>query len=104
MNKFSTHIGSLVALIVCSYVTYYLLLHDNFLHISISAILDSSRQLANKEHLIIVGLIPIYIGTMIFGTALLGVYIGSKVQYHMTKGRLKTKAKSPRVRKNLPRT
>ncbi|HVE44330.1 MAG TPA: hypothetical protein VNC84_04260 [Gammaproteobacteria bacterium] len=63
---------------VCA-VAYYLLLRDNFLHTSIGSIVQNSHHFKIIAHLIILGLLPIYIGTMLFGAAMVGIYVGNSV-------------------------
>jgi hypothetical protein len=79
----SLNIVIIITLTVICYAAYSLLLQDNFLHSSISAIISMSHQLDPKRHLIVLGLLPIYIATVIFGAALLGLYIGSFVQEYL---------------------
>ena len=74
------NIGIILALALAVYVTYYLLLRDNFLHASISDIINHSHQLKSQKHLLVLGLLPIYIGTMVFGSAVLSIYLGSAIQ------------------------
>jgi hypothetical protein len=65
---------------IVSYLGYYLLLQDNFLHLSIASIIDYSQHLALKKHLLVLAILPIYIAAVIFGTTMLGYYITLKVQ------------------------
>lgn len=74
------NVGILIALIAAFYITYYLLLQDNCLHTSISDIITRSHQLKDQQHLIVLGLIPIYIATIMFGSATLGIYLGALAQ------------------------
>lgn len=74
------NVGIMFALCAAFYITYYLLLEDNFLHTSISDIITRSHQLADQQHLLVLGLLPIYIATVVFGSATLGVYLGSLAQ------------------------
>jgi hypothetical protein len=61
-------------------MAYYLLLHDNMLHSSIPSIISYTHQLSIKQHVIILGLLPVYIAFIIFGAALLGLYFGARIQ------------------------
>lgn len=54
----------------------FILLEDNFLQSSISCILDNSHRLDIKTHILLHGLLPIYIATIVFGASLLGVFLG----------------------------
>lgn len=76
----SLSLASTVAVLTVFYVAYYLLLSDSFMHISVGEIIAHTHQLSMKKHLIVLGLIPIYIALMIFGAAVLGMYLGSLLQ------------------------
>jgi hypothetical protein len=77
----SITISCITVLAAVACVAYYLLFTDNFLHISIASIIHASHHLNIKSHLLILGLLPIYIAGMIFGAALIGLYLGSKIEY-----------------------
>lgn len=79
------NIASFTALCIGIGTAYLVLLNDNFLHISISSILSSIRNLEYKQHCIMLGLLPIYIALVIFGSATLGLYIGSRMKRLLTK-------------------
>jgi len=81
----SIAISSITVLAVVACVAYYLLLSDNFLHISIASIIQASHHLAIKPHLLILGLLPVYIAAMIFGAASLGLYLGARIEYLIVK-------------------
>ncbi len=78
--RISFSISTIIALITVIYVAYYLLLRENCLHSSISSIIGYSHHVAVKEHLLILGLLPIYIAAMIFGAATLGLYLGNRLE------------------------
>jgi hypothetical protein len=80
---FSLNFGKLVAICFFFYVAYCLLLHDNTLQMSVSALIVRSHQLSMYQHLLILGLIPIYIGVVIFGAAMLGILVGDVLQYQL---------------------
>lgn len=63
-----------------AFVAYYILVCDNALHASVSAIISWSHLLSMEMHLAVLAIIPIYIAIIIFGTALLGIYLGSAIQ------------------------
>lgn len=79
----SLNLVTLITLAVVSYVAYGLLLCDNFLHASISSIFLRSHHLEIKEHVLVLALVPVYISMVIFGSALLALYIGSTIQQHL---------------------
>jgi hypothetical protein len=86
----SLNIGMIITLTVIVYTVYYLLLHNNFLHTSIASIIDSSHRLKDSWHLLVLGLLPIYIGTMVFGSILLGAYLGSLLQQFLLRQEIRT--------------
>lgn len=81
----SLNIGIILALMMCFLLAYYFLIYDNFFHASISSIISQSNDLESKKHLLVLGLLPIYIGTVIFGMCSLGVCLGSYAQKLMLK-------------------
>lgn len=76
----SLRLASASALVAVFCVVYYVLFSDNFMHISVGSIIANCHQLSLKKHLVVLGLIPIYIALMIFGAAVLGMYIGTMLQ------------------------
>lgn len=83
-NKvFTLNLGKLIAISTFFYIAYCLLLRDNNLHLSLTALIVRSHQLPMNQHLLILGLIPIYIGVVIFGAAMLGIYFGDILQYQV---------------------
>ena len=83
------NLGTLIALCVVFYMAYYLLLNDNPLRISLTAIMANSHQLSMPQHLLLLGLIPFYIAVVIFGAATIGIYFGGILQQFLLS--LKTK-------------
>ena len=97
-KSISFNLGTLIALSGAFYVAYYLLLDDSLLYISLTAIINSSHELSMHKHLLVLGLIPIYIAIVIFGAATIGVYLGGIIQRviidpitHLTLSALKAK-------------
>tara|TARA_R110000868_G_scaffold267052_3_gene526323 strand:+ start:586 stop:894 length:309 start_codon:yes stop_codon:yes gene_type:complete len=68
--------GTLISQIMTGCLAYYLLMTDNCFHCSISYLIHYAHTLALKQHLTLLGLIPIYIAAVIFGAAMLGATIG----------------------------
>lgn len=83
----SFDIAVITTLCVVCYSAYALLLQDNFLNISISSILARTHHLELREHLIVLGLLPIYIATVVFGSAILGIYLGNCLKHLLTKAK-----------------
>lgn len=84
-KRLKFNIGTIIAFTALSYVVYYLLVSDNSLHISIGYIISHTHHMALKKHLIVLGLLPVYIAIMVFGAATLGTYIGSSLQHLITR-------------------
>lgn len=87
------NIATILTLSVFFLITYYFLLMDSFF--SISSIIASAHHLAIKKHLLVLGLLPIYIATVIFGTATLGIYLGTSIQDRILRLKEKSLQKSP---------
>ena len=84
MNKKHTvRISTIFAVITASLLSYYLLLHENFLHTSIGEIIDYSHTLEITEHVLILGILPIYIAIMVFGAVMSGLYLGKSLNRFM---------------------
>jgi len=79
-KKFTLGIITAIALTMAFYLAYYLLLRDTLFHSSIACIIADSKGLPVKQHLFVLGLIPVYIGIIIFGAATLGILFGSMLQ------------------------
>lgn len=89
MQKISANLRFMLAVATAAYIAYYFLLNDNFLHSSISSIIAHARPLAVKKHLIVLGLLPIYIATIIFGSATIVIYLTARLE-HLLASRDKT--------------
>lgn len=75
-------LGSGVCLIAAVYFIYYLLIKDKLLPCSISSVLSWSTP--KHWHILAVGLVPISLALMIFGAAVLSLYLGSALQRWLT--------------------
>lgn len=81
MNKRSSlNLGGFICLVVAVYVLYYLLLRDGMKPFSIYSVSDSINHWARDCGIIVIALLPLYLALMIFGTAMLGVRLGSAIQ------------------------
>jgi hypothetical protein len=77
----SLNIATMITVLVVFCAVELILLHDNtFIACSISSIIYKAQFYKLKTHLLMLALLPIYIGVVIFGSACLGVLIGSHVQ------------------------
>jgi len=80
MNRRSSlNLGGVLFLIAAVYLICTILICDAIAPISISSMLSSFNHWARHWHVLAVGLLPIYVALMIFGTAIMGVYFGSAV-------------------------
>lgn len=84
-SKFSFSLCLFFATLFASYTAYFFLLNDHFLHISIKSIISCAHDLAIKKHLLVLGFLPIYIAAMMFGSILLGIYFGSRLENLLTR-------------------
>ena len=78
-------ISTAVSMAISVMLAYYLLLSDNCFHCGITSIINYSNGLTIKQHVIVMGLLPIYIAMMIFGAVIIGLYIGSIVENTLTR-------------------
>lgn len=74
------NLGTLIAFCGVFFIAYYLLLNDSLLSVSLTSMIDGSNELSLTTHLLVLGLIPIYIAIVIFGSATIGVYLGDIIQ------------------------
>jgi len=72
--------GTLISQTITGCLAYYLLLRNNCLHCSISSVIGYAHSLSMQTHFILLGLLPIYIAFVIFGSALLGAYLGNHLE------------------------
>jgi hypothetical protein len=79
-KKRSLNLGGIISLVATVYFIYYLLLKENLLPFSISSVLTWGSEWSKHWHILAVGLVPIYLGLMIFGTAVLSLYVGAALQ------------------------
>lgn len=85
INKRQTlNLGGIIFLVVAIYLIYYVLLHDKVLPFSISSVVSNINHLTRNWHILVVGLMPVYIALMIFGAAIIGIYLGSAFQRWIT--------------------
>ncbi|MFZ2315424.1 MAG: hypothetical protein WAW86_07185 [Gammaproteobacteria bacterium] len=78
LKKISLHAITVAAMMALFFCACYLLL-NNQLSSSIYSIISSSHS-SLAAHLLVLGLLPIYIAAVIFGSAVLALYIGPNLQ------------------------
>jgi len=79
MRKYIFNLLNFFWLTTATSLLYYLLVQDHTLHLSIPDIMNHASHSAKGEHICIIGLIPIYLGLIIFGAGLLFVYLRSNL-------------------------
>lgn len=72
--------GTLITQTFTGLLAFYLLIADNILHCSISEVITYARSLQMNQHALVLGMLPIYIATVIFGAGILGAIIGKRVE------------------------
>lgn len=50
---------------------------------SLTSIINEAHILHVKTHLLVVGLLPVYVGLLVFGTAIIGIYLGSNLRHFL---------------------
>ena len=85
MNKRqSFNFGGIICLIAAVCLMCYMLLDGDVLHCSINSVLFSMNHWARHWHILVVGLLPVYVALMFFGTAISSMYLGSALQRWLT--------------------
>lgn len=82
MRKQLFYIVNFLWLLTALYFLYYLLMEDNYL--SITNLMTLANQFAKLGHICLIGFLPIYLGLIIFGMALLFFYIRARVRLFLT--------------------
>lgn len=77
-KKSSVNLGGILCLVAAVLLISNILIWDAIAPISISSMSSSfNHHCARHWHVLAVGLLPIYVALMIFGTAIVGIYFGS---------------------------
>jgi hypothetical protein len=79
MRKHLLQLINLFWLTMATGLLYYLLVQDRTLHLSIPDILDWAGHCTKPGHLFVIGFLPIYLGLIIFGAAMLFIYFRSSL-------------------------
>jgi hypothetical protein len=83
MNKQYINFGGITCLIIGVYFMSYLL-NNNALPCSINSVEISLNHWIRHWHIIIVALMPIYVGFTLFGTAIGSLLFGTTLQHWLT--------------------
>lgn len=73
----SLNMGAILCLILAVCFICTVLIQDELAPASISAMLSALGHWARHWHVLAIGLLPVYIALMVFGTAVVGIYLGS---------------------------
>ncbi len=77
---YTLSVSKILGLLVGAFFVYFLLVQDSFLPFSIHFILTKAQPLFTKWPVLEVGLLPVYMAFMIFGMAILGLYLGTLLE------------------------
>lgn len=72
--------GTLLSQLMTGFIAHYILIADNRIGSSIATIIRYAHSLPVNKHLILLGVLPIYIAVIIFGSAMLSATIGGWVE------------------------
>lgn len=84
-KRSSLNLGAILCLVTAVLLITNILIWDALAPISISSMLTSFNHWTRHWHVLAVGLLPIYIALMIFGTAIAGVYFGSALHHFLVR-------------------
>ena len=79
-RKYPLNIYNVLGLLIAAFFIYFLLLGDSEFPFSIRSVLGGVHHFVNHWPILIVGLLPVYVALMIFGIAILGLYLGSLLE------------------------
>ncbi len=80
MAKQTLNIGGIIGALVVAYATYGILLRKKIGLLSIDTMQGLMNHWATHWHIIVVGLLPIYVAAVFFSAALGGLLLGSAIQ------------------------
>jgi hypothetical protein len=89
-KKGSLNLGGIICLTTAVYFIYYMLV-TNFLSGPVHSLLSWNSDSAKKWHVLAIGLVPIYLALIIFGTAIFSMYVGSSLQRWLTHTKRRSK-------------
>lgn len=74
------NLGTIICLFAVTYLIYFLLANDRLIPFSMCTTDSHRNDLHGIKHLFFIGIMPIYLGFIIFGTAIFAKYIGTLLQ------------------------
>lgn len=79
-RKNTINAGGILFLMILLYLLYRALVQNDILPFSIDAVQATMNHWVKHWHIIVVGLLPVYVAVVLLGVVLSGVCIGSAVQ------------------------
>lgn len=76
-KRTSLNVGGALSLGFAVFVISYTLLRENILPTSIDSIMAHLNHSVHHWHVLVVGLLPVYVALCIFGTAMVTIYLGT---------------------------
>lgn len=89
----SLSVSVLISQLISAYFAYYLLLTENRAHCSIAKVIEYAHRLPVTKHLLLLGLLPIYIATIIFGLSIIFATAGHWLEKQISRAMRQKKAK-----------
>lgn len=80
MNKRYLNTGGILGVILVAWVMYDILLHAKISLLSIDTMQTIMNHWAAHWHVLAVGLLPVYVALVLFGTIISGLFLGSFIQ------------------------
>ena len=80
MKKIQLNLGVILCLAILTAILAYILVEDDILPFAIPTVMEAINHRVGHWHVLVVGLMPVYVALMIFGTGMLSIYLGSAVQ------------------------
>jgi len=77
-NTFNT--GGFICLIILLYLMYGVLLESEMLPFSIGAVYTKLNHWVKHWHVVVVGLLPVYVSLTFFGAVVFGIFFGTRLQ------------------------
>lgn len=68
--------GTLLSQLMTGFIAHYILISDNRIGSSVTTIIQYAHSLPVNKHLILLGVLPIYIAIIIFGSAMISATVG----------------------------
>src|SRR5579862_6125110 len=81
----SISLGEIAFVLIAVSSICYLLYQCKNGPFSIHSIASSLHRCAPGHHILVIGLLPVYVALIVFGSALFGIYLGSLIQRYIAR-------------------